>query len=132
MKVSSVKVDIAPAELIDKITILSIKSERIDDVEKRKNVQSELDILTATRDQVLQPSASLNDLTLKLKDVNERLWVIEDDIRSCEATEEFGSQFIGLARAVYRQNDERARLKREINNLLGSNIIEEKSYKPYY
>jgi len=131
MKVSSVKVDIAPAELIDKITILSIKSERIDDVEKRKNVQSELDILTATRDQVLQPSASLNELTLKLKDVNERLWVIEDDIRNCEATEEFGSQFIELARAVYRQNDERARLKREINNLLGSNIIEEKSYKPY-
>ena len=123
MKVSSVKVDIAPAELIDKITILSIKSERIDDVE--------LDILTATRDQVIQPSASLNDLTLKLKDVNERLWVIEDDIRSCEATEEFGSQFIELARAVYRQNDERARLKREINNLLGSSIIEEKSYKPY-
>ena len=131
MKVSSVKVDIAPAELIDKITILSIKSERIDDVEKRKNVQSELDILTATRDQVIQPSTSLNDLTLKLKDVNERLWVIEDDIRSCEATEEFGAQFIELARAVYRQNDERARLKREINNLLGSNIIEEKSYKPY-
>ena len=131
MKVSSVKVDIAPAELIDKITILSIKSERIDDVEKRKNVQSELDILTATRDQVIQPSASLNDLTLKLKDVNERLWVIEDDIRSCEATEVFGSQFIELARAVYRQNDERARLKREINNLLGSKIIEEKSYKPY-
>ena len=127
MKVSSVKVDIAPAELIDKITILSIKSERIDDVEKRKNVQSELDILTATRDQVIQPSASLNDLTLKLKDVNERLWVIEDDIRSCEATQEFGSQFIELARAVYRQNDERARLKREINNLLGSKIIEEKS-----
>ena len=131
MKVSSVKVDIAPAELIDKITILSIKSERIDDVEKRKNVQSELDILTATRDQVIQSSASLNDLTLKLKDVNERLWVIEDDIRSCEATEEFGSQFIEFARAVYRQNDERARLKREINNLLGSSIIEEKSYKPY-
>ena len=131
MKVSSVKVDIAPAELIDKITILSIKSERIDDVEKLKNVQLELDILTATRDQVIQPSASLNDLTLKLKDVNERLWVIEDDIRSCEATEEFGPQFIELARAVYRQNDERARLKREINNLLGSNIIEEKSYKPY-
>jgi len=131
MKISSVKVDIAPAELIDKITILSIKSERIDDAEKRKNTQSELDILTATRDQVIQPSASLNDLTLKLQDVNERLWVIEDDIRSCEATKEFGSQFIKLARAVYRQNDERARLKRQINNLLGSNIIEEKSYKPY-
>ena len=131
MKVSSVKVDIAPAELIDKITILSIKSERIDDVEKRKNIQSELDILTATRDQVIQTSISLDDLTLKLKDVNERLWVIEDDIRSCEATKEFGFQFIELARAVYRQNDERARLKREINNLLGSKIIEEKSYKPY-
>ena len=131
MKVSSVKVDIAPAELIDKITILSIKSERIDDVKKRKNVQSELDILTTTRDQLIQPSISLNHLTLKLKDVNERLWVIEDDIRSCEATEEFGFQFIELALAVYQQNDERARLKREINNLLGANIIEEKSYKPY-
>ena len=131
MKVSSVKVDIAPAELIDKITILSIKAERIDDVDKRKNVQSELDILTTTRDQVIQPSTSLNHLTLKLKEVNERLWDIEDEIRSCEATKEFGSQFIELARDVYQQNDERARLKREINNLLGSNIIEEKSYKPY-
>ena len=131
MKVSSVKVDIAPAELLDKITILSIKSERIDDLEKRKNVQLELDILMATRDRVLPPSDSLDDLTLKLKDVNERLWIIEDEIRDCEAIGEFGSQFIGLARAVYRQNDERARLKREINNLLGSEIIEEKSYKPY-
>ena len=131
MKISSVKVDIAPAELIDKITILSIKSERIEDVKKRKNVQSELDILTTTRDQLIQPSISLNHLTLKLKDVNERLWVIEDEIRSFEATKEFGSQFIELARAVYQQNDERARLKREINHLLGSDILEEKSYKPY-
>ena len=131
MNVDSVKVDIAPGELIDRITILLIKSERMHDPAKLENVRMELDILSTNRDEALQPSEALQELTKKLKTVNERLWVIEDDIRDCEATKDFGSNFIKLARAVYQNNDERARLKREINHLLGSKIIEEKSYKSY-
>ena len=131
MNVDSVKVDIAPGELIDKITILFIKSERIREATKLENIRMELEILSATRDKFLKSSKALEELTKKLKKVNERLWVIEDDIRGCEATKDFGSHFIKLARAVYQNNDERARLKREINLLLGSKIIEEKSYKSY-
>ena len=131
MNVGSVKVDIAPGKLIDKITILFIKSERIREATKLENVRMELEILSATRDKSLKSSEALEELTKKLKKVNERLWVIEDDIRGCEATKDFGSNFIKLARAVYQNNDERARLKREINLLLGSKIIEEKSYKSY-
>ena len=131
MDVPSVKVDIAPGELIDKITILAIKSERIEELKKLRHVNVELKVLTTIRDQVLPLSETLNNLTIKLKEVNERLWIIEDDIRSCEAAKDFGPNFIELARSVYHENDERARLKREINTLLGSSIVEEKSYKPY-
>lgn len=131
MSMGSVRVDIAPGDLIDKITILVIKSERMNDSAKLKNVCMELDILSATRDKAIRPSTVLDELTNKLKAVNERLWIIEDDIRDCEAAKNFGSNFIKLARAVYQYNDERARLKREINHLLGSQIIEEKSYRPY-
>ena len=131
MSVKSLKVEIAPGELIDKITILEIKSDRMDDPAKLENVRRELEILSATRDTKLTASGGLDELAAKLKNVNEKLWVIEDDIRDCEAAGDFGETFIGLARAVYQTNDERARLKREINVLLGSEIIEEKSYKPY-
>jgi len=131
MSVKSLKVEIAPGELIDKITILEIKSERMDDPAKLENVRRELEILLATRDAELDASGELDDLATQLKAVNEKLWVIEDDIRDCEAAGDFGETFIGLARAVYQTNDERARLKREINVFLGSEIIEEKSYKPY-
>ena len=131
MVVKSVLVDIAPAELIDKITILTIKSERMDDEAKLANVRHELDILTANRDKVIQASPELDALTAKLKTVNEALWKIEDDIRECEAAKNYSQKFIDLARAVYVSNDERANLKREINLLLGSDIVEEKSYKPY-
>jgi len=131
MAVKSVLVDIAPAELIDKITILAIKSERMDDEVKLENVRHELDILTANRVKVIQASPELDALTAKLKTVNEALWEIEDDIRECEATKDYSQKFIDLARAVYVSNDERANLKREINLLLGSDIVEEKSYKPY-
>jgi len=131
MAVKSVLVDIAPAELIDKITILAIKSERMDDEVKLENVRHELDILTANRVKVIQASPELDALTAKLKTVNEALWKIEDDIRECEAAKDYSQKFIDLARAVYVSNDERANLKREINLLLGSDIVEEKSYKPY-
>ena len=131
MAVKSVLVDVAPGELIDKITILTIKSERMDDETKLVNVRHELDILTTTRDKDIPASPELDALTAKLKSVNEALWEIEDDIRDCEAAKDYSQKFIDLARAVYVTNDERAKLKREINLLLGSDIVEEKSYKPY-
>ena len=131
MKMGTLKVDVAPGELIDKITILLIKSERMDDPDKITNVQLELDILRAIHESTIPGSPALDDLTAKLKRVNEALWEIEDDIRACEAERDFGDTFVQLARSVYRTNDERAQLKRDINVLLGSQILEEKSYKPY-
>ena len=131
MSMGTVKVDVAPGELIDKITILLIKSERMDDSHKIANVQLELDILQAIHESSIPGSPALDGLTAKLKRVNEALWEIEDDIRACEAKRDFGDTFVQLARSVYRTNDERAQLKRDINVLLGSQILEEKSYKPY-
>ena len=131
MSMGTVKVDVSPGELIDKITILMIKSERIDDPGQLANVRFELDVLTSTKEGSITSSAKLKDLTAKLKEVNEVLWEIEDDIRNCEATRDFGDKFVELARSVYMRNDERAQLKRKINVLLGSEMLEEKSYKPY-
>lgn len=131
MSMGTVKVDVAPGELIDKITILLIKSERMDDPDKITNVQLELDILQAIHESSIPGSPALDGLTAELKRVNEALWKIEDDIRACEAERDFGNTFVQLARSVYRTNDERAQLKRDINVLLGSQILEEKSYKPY-
>ena len=128
---TSVTVDIAPGELVDKITILEIKLERITGEAKLQNVRTEWTILTAVRDTDLPSSTERDNLTAKLKVVNEKLWVIEDDIRDCERQSDFSNEFIRLARAVYFNNDERARLKRRINELLGSPLIEEKSYAAY-
>jgi len=124
-------VEIAPGELIDKITILEIKSERIADAGKLKNVRVELDVLAAARDAAMAASAELAELTAQLKQVNEALWEIEDAIRDCERGQDFGPKFIELARSVYHSNDRRAALKRQINELLGSKLIEEKSYAAY-
>ena len=128
---TSVTVDIAPGELVDKITILEIKLERITGEAKLRNVRTEWAVLTQARDANLPRSSKLDDLTVKLKEVNEKLWVIEDDIRDCERQQDFSDEFIRLARAVYFNNDLRARLKRRINELLGSPLIEEKSYANY-
>ncbi|WP_417486495.1 DUF6165 family protein [Maricaulis sp.] len=122
---------IAPGELIDKITILRIKSERIEDEAKLKNVRTELGILNETLAKDVPASDELTRLDAALQAVNEELWVIEDDIRDCERAGDFGPEFIRLARAVYVTNDKRAALKKEINLLLGSNIVEEKSYAAY-
>ena len=127
----AITVAIAPGELIDKITILAIKLERINEPAKLENIRREMDVLAHTRAEGLAQSEELDRLTQELKDVNERLWQIEDDIRACEAAGDFGPRFIELARAVYINNDQRARAKRDINLLLGSDIIEEKSYQPY-
>jgi hypothetical protein len=131
MSLKSVLVEVSPGEIIDKITILEIKSERMENELKLINVRHELDILSSTRDTNIIGSRRLSELTTNLKSVNEMLWKIEDDIRNCEAAKDFSQIFIDLARAVYVTNDKRAELKREINLLLGSNIIEEKSYNPY-
>ncbi|MEP3071855.1 DUF6165 family protein [Maricaulis sp.] len=122
---------IAPGELIDKITILRIKSERIGDEAKLKNVRTELDILQKTQAAEVPQSDEMVRLEDALKTVNEALWEIEDDIRDCERKGDFGAEFIRLARAVYVTNDKRAALKKEINLLLGSTIVEEKSYAEY-
>jgi Tfp pilus assembly protein PilF len=126
-----ITVEIAPGELIDKITILEIKSERITDAGKLHNVRVELETLAAARDREIAASPQLDELTAQLKAANAALWDIEDDIRDCERDKDFGPQFIELARSVYRTNDRRAALKRQINELLGSKLIEEKSYADY-
>lgn len=131
MPIQNISVEVSPGELIDKITILEIKSERMTDSEKLKNVRTELATLIACRDLVIEPSDKLLALSGQLKQVNESLWKIEDDIRDCERQRDFGPQFVELARSVYKSNDHRAALKRQINDLLGSRIIEEKSYAEY-
>jgi hypothetical protein len=124
-------VEVAPGELIDKITILEIKTERIEDKEKVVNVRIELDVLEKARDENIPSSPRLLELTADLKQINEQLWEIEDEVRDCERSRDFGPRFIELARSVYHSNDRRAALKREINELLGSKIVEEKSYADY-
>lgn len=130
-QVRRITVEISPGELIDKITILEIKNEQIADVVKLRNVRVELDALRAVRDAAVQPSQALAALTDELKGINEALWQIEDQIRVCEQQRVFGARFIELARSVYRQNDRRSLAKRRINELLGSRLVEEKSYTSY-
>lgn len=125
------QVELSPGELIDKITILEIKAERIADPGKLANVHRELRSLTATREKALDSSSELDEFTAELRRINERLWEIEDDIRDCERNSDFGERFIELARAVYRTNDRRAAAKRSINELLGSELVEEKDYADY-
>lgn len=129
--IASVNAEISPGELIDKITILEIKADRISDPEKLETVGYELEKLTAVRDAALPRLVELGRLTIDLKAVNGRLWDIEDEIRGYERRASFGDAFIVLARAVYRTNDQRAAIKGRINRLLGARIREEKSYAPY-
>jgi hypothetical protein len=126
-----IHVPISPGELLDKITILEIKSERMTDPAKLENVRRELDLLGQTWQQAVSTDATVQRIHDELKRVNEALWVIEDDIRDKERAREFDDVFIGLARSVYVTNDQRARAKKELNTYLGSDIVEEKSYKDY-
>ena len=127
----AIKVEIAPGELIDKLTILEIKLERIGDPAKLQRVRIEYDILRAARDAEMPMSDRLQALASRLKAINGRLWTIEDDIRDMERARSFGPDFVALARSVYRTNDERAAVKRQINELFDSAIVEEKSYAAY-
>ncbi len=126
-----IKVPVSFGEVLDKITILEIKSERIKDEAKLKNVRLELDELSATWNDAVEDQNAIADLRAQLKAVNEELWVIEDDIRDQEAAQDFGPRFIELARAVYVTNDKRAAIKKDVNLALGSRFVEEKSYQDY-
>ncbi len=126
-----IKVPISPGELIDKITILRIKSQRMSDPQKLHNVRLELEALQGTWSNSAYAGIDIEADIHALMTVNERLWVIEDDIRDKERARAFDAEFIRLARAVYVENDERAAIKRRINVKLGSTIVEEKSYRPY-
>jgi transcriptional regulator of nitric oxide reductase len=127
----NIKVPVSPGEVLDKITILEIKSERMNDPEKVANVRVELALLQETWAENIRDTDVIQDLHAKLKEINEALWEIEDDIRDKERTKEFDERFIELARAVYVTNDRRSQVKKELNLHLGSEIIEEKSYQDY-
>ncbi len=127
----SILAPISAGELVDKITILRVKAERIGDPAKEANVRKELALLEATAREHLPESAEIVRLTAELTEVNAALWDIEDDKRDCERRQDFGPEFVALARRVYIDNDMRAAIKRAINEAAGSEIVEEKSYKPY-
>jgi len=128
---TEILVPTAPGELIDKLTILRLKSEKITDAAKLANVRHEMAVLTQIADDAIAMSDALQVLWDALYEINADLWVIEDDIRAFEAKSDFGAGFIALARAVYVTNDERARVKKDINLLLGSQLVEEKSYTEF-
>lgn len=127
----AIHVEVSFGELLDKITILEIKSARIQDPQKLANVNKELGILRQTWADAPQSQTDVTSQIQRLKAVNETLWDIEDDIRRKEFAKEFDDVFIKLARSVYFENDVRADVKKEINTLLGSNLVEEKSYVDY-
>jgi len=128
---SQISVPVSHGELIDKITILEIKAARIGNPDKLRNVRNELDLLNATWAADAVSRIDIVAERAKLKAVNEVLWDIEDRIRVKEKDQAFDAEFIELARAVYFRNDERAAFKREINERLGSTLVEEKSYENY-
>lgn len=128
---SLIEVPVSFGELIDKITILEIKSRRIADPDKLANVRNELELLGATWANHNASHTDIGDERTRLLTVNEALWEIEDTIRLKERAQAFDQEFVELARAVYIRNDERAAVKREINLKLGSQLVEEKSYQDY-
>ena len=122
-----ITVPVSFGEVLDKITILEIKSERISDPAKNANVVTELEALNGIWSAAVADESHIAELRAQLK----ALWVIEDDIRDCERAQDFGATFIELARSVYFTNDKRAALKKSINLALGSRFVEEKSYQDY-
>jgi len=127
----SIITEISFGEFLDKLTILDIKCERIRDMDKLKNVKHERDVLNKIWKENEKSSVDISAEYNELKKINERLWEVEDDIRDKERKKEFDQEFIELARSVYITNDDRARIKKEINIKLGSDLVEEKSYTDY-
>ena len=124
-------VEVSIGELLDKISILEIKQEKIKDPEKLRFISNEHSILKKQLDDNVKSDDKINDLFQSLKDINARLWVIEDDKRQCEKVKDFGEKFIKLSRDVHFLNDDRAKIKLEINNHTGSTIKEIKEYTKY-
>jgi hypothetical protein len=128
---NTISVPVSFGELIDKLTILEIKDARIGDAARRANVRTELDLLASTWEAAPASRTDIAAERARLRAVNEALWDIEDRIRLKEKARAFDAEFIELARSVYIRNDERAAIKREINQKLGSTLVEEKSYQEY-
>jgi len=128
---SLVSTPMSVGELLDKVTILEIKSEKIKDADKLKNIEYELQLLLETWEKTGLSNEQTEALKNDLKTVNLKLWKIEDDIRIKEKDRAFDDEFIQLARSVYYQNDDRANVKKAINQLTGSALVEEKSYESY-
>ena len=131
MTMDIIHVPVSPGEVLDKITILEIKSERISAPGKLVNVKRELELLQASWQEFVDEDETVRSIHAKLKAINEDLWEIEDDIRDKERAREFDQVFIDLARSVYVTNDRRADAKKELNLYLGSEMVEEKSYQDY-
>jgi hypothetical protein len=126
------KIEVSDGEILDKLSILEIKLEKIDDVEKIKNIQIEYEILSNSYKYLISNFGdNLVELYSKLKETNQKLWDIENDIRECEANNTFTDYFIGLARHIYITNDRRSMIKKQINIKTKSKLIEEKSYYNY-
>ena len=123
--------EVSPGELLDKISILEIKILHVVDENKKKKIKTEYNILEKIKNSSIEFTDEIKNLYLSLKDVNKVLWDIEDKIRVCEKNKDFGKVFIELARNVYFNNDDRARIKLEINNILKSEIVEIKQYTNY-
>lgn len=124
-------IPVSPGELLDKLTILEIKLDRIDDPAKLANIRREHELLSRLWRDAGVADEAIDELRSQLRELNEGLWDIEDAIRDEERDKRFGDRFVELARSVYRRNDERAALKKRINERLGSEVIEEKSYSSY-
>ena len=128
-KLNKILAEISAGELIDKITILEIKKAKIPNKEKLNNIEKELSSLNQTLNEFIPDQSKITSLIKELKEINLKLWYIEDGKRASEKNKDFGENFIKLARNVYKLNDDRARIKLNINNNLGSNIKEVKSYE---
>ena len=124
--------EISPGELLDKISILEIKLEKVKDKDRQKRIKNEYDILKKVQNSSIEMSDKIKDLYRSVSNVNIKLWDIEDKIRICEQNKDFGKNFIELARGVYFNNDKRAKLKNEINEILKSNIREIKQFVDYF
>ena len=126
------KIEVSNGEILDKITILVIKSKMITDPVKLKNINNELDELKPFLDVVgYESNNTINSLVKELESVNEKLWNVEDKLRDKERSKQFDDEFIKLARDVYFTNDERARIKKNLNEVTNSKLVEEKSYQKY-
>ena len=128
---NKILVEVSVGELLDKISILEIKQEKIKDTESLKFITDEYNVLKAELDKNIKTDENLKNLFNSLKEINSKLWVIEDDKRMCEKNKDFGEKFIKLSRDVHFLNDNRAKIKLEINNHTGSKIKEIKEYTSY-